>query len=100
MSWVWDKLYGSFGRQPGSSGGAGPGGGQSDFPPPAGGGDGGGRGKEGEGGPNVERKVLDGLAQERGKKWSGFDPTGLERAAKAARELDKSGEWRVACDAK
>lgn len=23
-------------------------------------------------------------------KWSNFDPTGLERAAKAARELDKS----------
>ena len=30
-----------------------------------------------------------------GKKWVGFDPTGLERAAKAARELDKSGEHRV-----
>jgi len=27
---------------------------------------------------------------EEGKKW-GFDPTGLERAAKAARELDESG---------
>ena len=27
-----------------------------------------------------------------GKKWVGFDPTGLERAAKAARELDKSGK--------
>ena len=27
---------------------------------------------------------------EEGKKWLGFDPTGLERAAKAARELDKS----------
>lgn len=25
-----------------------------------------------------------------GDKWSNFDPTGLERAAKAARELDKS----------
>ena len=24
------------------------------------------------------------------KKWSGFDPTGLERAAKAARELNAS----------
>ena len=28
---------------------------------------------------------------EEGKKWVGFDPTGLERAAKAARELDASG---------
>lgn len=26
-----------------------------------------------------------------GDKWSNFDPTGLERAAKAARELDASG---------
>lgn len=25
-----------------------------------------------------------------GDKWSNFDPTGLERAARAARELDKS----------
>lgn len=25
-----------------------------------------------------------------GDRWSNFDPTGLERAAKAARELDKS----------
>lgn len=25
-----------------------------------------------------------------GDKWSNFDPTGLERAAKAARDLDKS----------
>lgn len=25
-------------------------------------------------------------------KWSNFDPTGLERAAKAARELDQSRE--------
>lgn len=34
-------------------------------------------------------------------KWSNFDPTGLERAAKAARELEHSREcagwaWRVA----
>lgn len=27
---------------------------------------------------------------EEGKKWVGFDPTGLERAAKAARELNES----------
>ena len=26
-----------------------------------------------------------------GDKWSNFDPTGLERAAKAAKELDRSG---------
>lgn len=26
-------------------------------------------------------------------KWSNFDPTGLERAAKAARELEHSREW-------
>ena len=31
-----------------------------------------------------------GSGNEVGKKWVGFDPTGLERAAKAARELDKS----------
>ena len=27
------------------------------------------------------------------KAWSNFDPTGLERAAKAARELDRSREY-------
>ena len=26
-----------------------------------------------------------------GDKWSNFDPTGLERAARAAKELDRSG---------
>lgn len=30
-----------------------------------------------------------------GDKWSNFDPTGLERAAKAARELDKSRTCEV-----
>ena len=30
-----------------------------------------------------------------GDKWSNFDPTGLERAAKAARELDASGKTLV-----
>ena len=30
---------------------------------------------------------------EEGKKWVGFDPTGLERAAKAVRELDASREF-------
>ena len=29
---------------------------------------------------------------EGGKKWVEFDPTGLERAAKAVKELDNSGE--------
>ena len=41
----------------------------------------GGRDGEGRGGKD-----------EVGKKWVGFDPTGLERAAKAARELDKSSQ--------
>ncbi len=27
------------------------------------------------------------------KAWANFDPTGLERAAKAARELDRSSEY-------
>ena len=31
---------------------------------------------------------------EEGKKWVGFDPTGLERAAKAVRELDSSRELK------
>ncbi|KAL5491670.1 hypothetical protein EMCRGX_G017002 [Ephydatia muelleri] len=35
---------------------------------------------------------------EEGKKWMGFDPTGLERAAKAARELDKSPHAKSALD--
>ena len=34
-----------------------------------------------------------GGGDEVGKKWVGFDPTGLERAAKAARELDKFGHY-------
>lgn len=29
-----------------------------------------------------------------GKKWVEFDPTGLERAAKAVKELDSSGRFR------
>ena len=28
-----------------------------------------------------------------GKKWTGFDPTGLERATKAARELEQSRKY-------
>ena len=50
------------------------------------GGDGGGRKGGGGGGGGGGSK------DEVGKKWVGFDPTGLERAAKAARELDKSGK--------
>ena len=54
-----------------------------DFFPPAGGGDGRGSGQGKDQLPQVP---------EEGKKWTGFDPTGLERAAKAARELDQSRE--------
>lgn len=35
---------------------------------------------------------------EEGKKWVGFDPTGLERAAKAVRELDASREFLSTSD--
>ena len=63
MSWLWDKLYGG-----------GSGSGSGDFFPPM---EGGGEGKDQT--PQVQGE---------GKKWTGFDPTGLERAAKAARELD------------
>ena len=89
MSWILDKLYG---REPGSVAGAGPeGGGQPDLTPRAGGGDGGG-GRRGEGGAEGGPTFSGGVLPDQGKKWSGFDPTGLERAAKAARELDQSGE--------
>ena len=54
----------------------------------AGSGDGGGGG-ESEGGGGGGGEVG---KDEVGKKWMGFDPTGLERAAKATRELEKSGE--------
>jgi hypothetical protein len=30
-----------------------------------------------------------------GKKWVEFDPTGLERAAKAVKELDHSSEFAI-----
>ena len=75
MSWLWDKLYG--GR-----GGA--------FYPPASGAPGAGSGEGGGAGGEGSEKV-----PEEGKKWVGFDPTGLERAAKAARELDQSREYCV-----
>ena len=69
MSWWWDKLYGG-----------GSGSGSGDFFPPM---EGGGEGKDQT--PQVQGE---------GKKWTGFDPTGLERAAKAARELDQSRKYR------
>ena len=53
---------------------------------------GGGGGNEGKGGGGG------GGEKEVGKKWVGFDPTGLERAAKAARELDKSGQLRTSME--
>ena len=69
MSWLWDKLYGG-----------GSGSGSGDFFPPM---EGGGEGKDQT--PQVQGE---------GKKWTGFDPTVLERAAKAARELDQSREYQ------
>ncbi|XP_032377199.1 uncharacterized protein LOC116692788 [Etheostoma spectabile] len=60
-----------------------------------------GRGK-GSGSPPVDEQAAAALAEgaggetgdpgggKPGDKWSNFDPTGLERAAKAARDLDKS----------
>ena len=59
----------------------------SNFESPQGSGDGGG-GSDSAGGEA-------GGKGEVGKKWVGFDPTGLERAAKAARELDKSGTVNI-----
>ena len=56
----------------------------------------------GSGSPSLEEQVTAAAAEgaggapggsgggRAGDKWSNFDPTGLERAAKAARELDKS----------
>ena len=66
------------------------GGGEPPFPPqvPPTVGPGGWPGAGGEGSP----KGGDGdVPKEPPKAWSNFDPTGLERAAKAARELDRSG---------
>ncbi|XP_070560731.1 ATPase family AAA domain-containing protein 3-A-like [Ptychodera flava] len=53
--------------------------------PPADGGGGAGGGDKGKGSGGDEKKV-----------WQGFDPTGLERAAAAARELDKSANAKEA----
>ena len=68
MSRLWDKLYGG-----GSGSGSG-----GFFPPMEGGG----------GGKDQTPQV-----QGEGMKWTGFDPTGLERAAKAARELEQSRKY-------
>ena len=51
----------------------------------------GGGGNEGKGGGGGGG----GGEKEVGNRWVGFDPTGLERAAEAARELDKSGQLRT-----
>lgn len=57
---------------------------------------------KGSGSPPVDEQTAAALAEgaggetgdpgggKPGDKWSNFDPTGLERAAKAARDLDKS----------
>ena len=42
-------------------------------------------------GDDASAKISAAIPEE-GKKWVGFDPTGLERAAKAARELNESRE--------
>ena len=38
----------------------------------------------------VRGKIRHHRSRGEGKKWTGFDPTGMERAAKAAQELDQS----------
>ena len=75
MSWIWSKLYGSSGGERGGE----------FFPPASGGGD------KDSGGAKIPAEQV----PEEGKKWVGFDPTGLERAAKAARELDSSRKYLV-----
>ncbi len=58
---------------------------ESNYPLQDGGGGGRGRGRgRGRGKPP-------GSLPEEGRKWVEFDPTGLERAAKAVKELDTSG---------
>lgn len=72
MSWIFGL---NKGGPPAAGDAAGPGPGPPAVPPPPGAG----------GGDGDRLKDKD--------KWSNFDPTGLERAAKAARELDSSREW-------
>ena len=89
MSWFWNRQPNA--GTPGDSAGAGA------YPPP------------GNNDPKVNHELIlqcvvawiccilqkQGKAQvplpEGGKKWVEFDPTGLERAAKAVKELDSSG---------
>uniref|UniRef100_A0A1X7UTJ6 ATPase family AAA domain-containing protein n=1 Tax=Amphimedon queenslandica TaxID=400682 RepID=A0A1X7UTJ6_AMPQE len=73
MSWLLGR-FNQTGEGPSPPGAAGPPG------------DGGGAKTPGNG----DRKGGNDKNTEKGKKWTGFDPTGLERAAKAARELDHS----------
>ncbi|XP_064384993.1 ATPase family AAA domain-containing protein 3-A-like [Halichondria panicea] len=72
MSWFWNR--GTSSPQDG------------EFFPPAGSGS---AGKDGDDAPPIS---------EESKKWVGFDPTGLERAAKAVRELDSSPNAKHALD--
>ena len=53
------------------------------------GGAGGDGGKQGDGGGDKKKSDQNSAPF---SNWSNFDPTGLERAAKAAKELDKSSE--------
>ena len=70
-------------------------GGPPQYPPPPGGGDDSGNNPTGGGGGDGGN---DGGKEGKGGKppvWANFDPTGLERAAQAARELDKSSKYDV-----
>ncbi|XP_055515158.1 ATPase family AAA domain containing 3 [Leucoraja erinacea] len=79
MSWIFGL---NKGGPPAAGDAAGPGPGPPAVPPPPGAGGGGG----------------DGDRLKDKDKWSNFDPTGLERAAKAARELDSSRHAKDALD--
>lgn len=74
MSWLFGL---NRGAAPGGGGDAAAGAAGLSLPPAPGGGAAGGGGGAGDRQPPKD-------------KWSNFDPTGLERAAKAARELDAS----------
>lgn len=75
MSWFWNRS--SEPAPPAGAGAAGSGAGGSEQPPTG----------------NAKMSLPDG-----GKKWVEFDPTGLERAAKAVKELDSSTHAREALD--
>ena len=53
--------------------------------PPSGGEDGAGGGEKNDGGKTK--------GEGKSPVWTSFDPSGLERAAKAAKELEKSRKW-------